>query len=62
MERLTPIDLRALEASCSAQIGSMTTAVENPSGSELWTAQMRAAVRGGKSLVGPFVEAQDSDK
>jgi hypothetical protein len=62
MERLTSINLRTLEANCAAQIASMTTAIENPLGSELWTARMRPAVRGGKCKVGGFVEDQDTDK
>ena len=56
MERSRTIDLSALAKTHSDEIGSMLAGIENPAGSRLWTAQMRATLRGGKPLGDPRIE------
>jgi hypothetical protein len=63
MEQPRTINLNALAKNHSDEIGSMIAGIENPADSRLWTAQMRAAVRGGKPLGDPRIEdAPDSER
>lgn len=57
MDKPCTINLSELAKHHSDEIGSMIAGIEHPTDSRLWTAQMRATVRGGKPLGDPRLEA-----
>ena len=50
MDRGKAISLNSLTRSHSDDISEMLAAIRGNSGSTLWTAEMRAAIRGGKVM------------
>lgn len=50
MDRGKAISLNGLTRSHSEDINEMLAAIRGDSGSTLWTAEMRAAIRGGKVM------------
>jgi hypothetical protein len=63
MEQPRIVNLSELAKNHSDEIGAMIAGIEHPADSRLWTAQMRAPVRGGKPLGdSPIEEAPDSDR
>ncbi len=57
MHRGKAISLNSLTRSHSEDINEMLAAIRGNSGSALWTAEMRAAVRGGKVMGTSLIEA-----
>ena len=57
MDRGKAISLNSLTRSHSEDINDMLAAIRGNSGSTLWTAEMRAAVRGGKVMGVSVIEA-----
>jgi len=57
MDRGKAISLNGLTRSHSDDINEMLAAIRGNSGSALWTAEMRAAVRGGKVMGISLIDA-----
>ncbi len=59
MRRL--LDLKKIGAISSYEVSTTVAAIRGDSGSILWTAKMRSAVRGGKPCGGNGIDSMESD-